>query len=78
MPKFYFNVRTNDCFEEDIFGSELQSLEAARDEAFKAAREMVAEKVLAGALIDEQRFEIVGEDGAVLLEVPFMSALRLE
>ena len=78
MPKFYFNVRTNDCFDEDTLGSELPSLDAARDEAIQAAREMVAEKVLAGALIDGQRFEIVGEDGALLLEVPFRSALRLE
>jgi hypothetical protein len=39
---------------------------------------MIAEMVLAGVLIDGQRFEIVDEDGAVLLEVPFRSALRLD
>ena len=76
--KYYFNVRTNDCFEQDIEGSELPSLEAAHQEAIRAAREILAEKVLAGALIDGQRFEIAAEDGTILLEVPFRSVLRLD
>ncbi|MBP2560868.1 hypothetical protein J2857_003637 [Neorhizobium galegae] len=78
MPEYYFHVRKHDALEEDPEGTEFATIDEAQNEALKAAREMLAEKVLSNEIIDGQRFEICAEDGTVLREVPFRSALRLE
>ncbi|MBC7314640.1 MAG: hypothetical protein H5U11_19270 [Rhizobium sp.] len=78
MPRYYFNIRKADALEQDPEGSEFPSLDQAYDEAVKAAREMLAEKLMADEVIDGQRFEITSADGEVLREVPFKSVLRLE
>lgn len=78
MPRYYFNIRSHDSFEKDSEGAEFSSLDDAYDEAIQAAREILAEKVLAADVIDGQRFEITAEDGTVLRDVPFRSVLRLE
>ncbi|MGX9988818.1 DUF6894 family protein [Rhizobium sp. Z1P35] len=43
-PKYFFHVRRNDVFDEDLEGIDLASPEQAREEATAAAREMVAEQ----------------------------------
>ncbi|WP_376778278.1 DUF6894 family protein [Rhizobium laguerreae] len=48
MPKYFFHVRRNDVFEEDVEGIDLASLEQAREEAIAAAREIIAERICAG------------------------------
>lgn len=77
MPRYYFHVRKPDALEEDPEGAEFPSLDAAHEEAVKAAREMVAEQVLSDDVIDGQAFEITAEDGTVLGIVPFKSVIRL-
>ncbi|WP_342354128.1 DUF6894 family protein [Rhizobium grahamii] len=44
----------------------MSDLATAREEAIKAAREMLAEKVLAGERIDGQVFEIVAGTGRLV------------
>lgn len=78
MPKYYFHVRKNGLLEQDPEGAEFPTLEAAYGEAIQAAREMLAEKVLSGGVIDGHKFEITAEDGTVLRDVPFRSVLRFE
>lgn len=78
MPRFYFHVRHDDELDEDPEGAELESLEQAEDEAVKAAREILAEKVAKGDEVDGHRFEITSEAGEVLKVVPFRSVLRLK
>jgi hypothetical protein len=78
MPRYYFHVRKDGVLEEDLEGVEFPTLNHAHIEAIQAAREILAEKVLADDVIDGQRFEITAEDGTLLLDVPFRSALRLE
>ena len=78
MTRYYFHVRNHGVLEEDLEGAEFSSVEAAYDEALKAARKIVAEKVLADDVINGHCFEITAEDGEVVSRVPFRSALRLE
>jgi hypothetical protein len=78
MPRYYFHIRKDGHLEEDHEGAVFPSLDDACEEALQAAREMLAEKVLANDVIDGQQFEISDEDGYLLQTVPFRSALRLE
>lgn len=78
MLRYFFHVRHEGKLEKDPEGVELASLEEAHIEAVKAAREMLAEKVARGDLVNGHQFEITSEDGLVLDIVPFRSVLRLE
>ena len=77
MPRFYFHIRDGEVHEIDPQGVEFDSLEHAVVDARKAAREMLAEKLLADEHIDGQRFEIADETGEVVETVTFKSVLRL-
>jgi hypothetical protein len=78
MPRFYFHVRHHDELDEDPEGIELPSLDVAIDEAVKGAREILAEKVAKGDIVDGHQFEITTEQGDILKVVEFRSVLRLE
>lgn len=75
--RFYFHVRSQEGYDIDEEGIDLPSIDAARDEARKAAREMVAELVLQAERIDGMRFEISDQDGAVLTTIPFRQVIDL-
>ena len=77
MPRFYFHIRDEDTLIEDHEGSDLPDLEAARVEALKDARSILAEKVKHGQIIDGQRIEIVDDTGEVVAELPMRAAIRL-
>ncbi|MBY5357873.1 hypothetical protein HFO94_30965 [Rhizobium leguminosarum] len=77
MPKYFFHVRRNDVFEEDLEGIDLASPELAREEATAAAREIVAERIRMGNPLDGDVFEIMTEDGTLVATVPFRSAAQL-
>jgi hypothetical protein len=75
MPKYFFHVRRNDVFEEDVEGVDLASPEQAREEAMAAAREIVAERIGAGRPAGGDVFEIMKEDGTLVAIVPFQLVL---
>jgi hypothetical protein len=77
MPRYYFHVRDGGSLEEDQEGADFPTLEDAYEEAIQAAREILAQKVMANDVIDGQCFEIAAEDGTVLRSVPLKSVLRL-
>jgi hypothetical protein len=78
MPRYYLHIRDEEGrLVEDPDGSELPDLEAARAEALTGARAVLAEKVRAGELIGDQRFEITDEAGTVLTIIPMKDVLRL-
>ena len=77
MPRFYFHIRDGNFREIDPDGVEFASLEHAVLDARKAAREILAEKLIADEPIDGQRFEIADESGEVVETVTFKSVLRL-
>jgi hypothetical protein len=78
MPIFFFHVRKPGAFEEDLEGSDFPTIDDAVDEAFKSAREIIAEKVLADDVIDGCSFEITTGEGQVVRNVPFREVLRLQ
>jgi hypothetical protein len=77
MPMYFFHIRRNDIFEEDLEGIDLASPEQAREEATAAAREIVAERIRMGDPADGGVFEIMTEDGTVVATVPFRSVVQL-
>ncbi|WP_409515593.1 DUF6894 family protein [Agrobacterium sp.] len=78
MPRYFFHVRDCDGLSLDEEGVELASDDRARAEAMQAAREMLAEKILKGEVVDGARFEVIRIDGVVIATIPVRSALRLD
>ncbi|MDR6667816.1 DUF6894 family protein [Rhizobium sp. 1399] len=78
MPVFYFHVRNGENFEEDPEGIDLPTIEKAEEEAILGAREILAERLRSGEVVDGQSFVITSEDGRVLREVPFKSVLKFD
>ena len=75
MTRFFFHIRDGSVFIEDPDGTELDDLDAARDEALASARDLVAARVKAGLVVDGRHFEITNEAGEILADVPLTSAL---
>jgi hypothetical protein len=61
----------------DPEGAEFETLEMARDEAVQAAREILAERLIKGDVIDGEVFEISLEDGEIVATIPFKDTVRL-
>ncbi|KQO49357.1 MULTISPECIES: DUF6894 family protein [unclassified Methylobacterium] len=78
MPRFYLNIRDGDDLIEDQEGSVLVDVDAARLEALASARDILAELVRAGRLVDGQCFEIMDDSGELRAVVPFKEALKLD
>jgi hypothetical protein len=78
MPRYYFHVLKNGLLEKDLEGADFPSPEAAREEALTAAREMLAELLLADQVIDGASFEITDDAGVVVDRIPFRSVIRTE
>jgi hypothetical protein len=74
MARFYFNVREFGRLVEDPEGIDLPTVDAARDEAIKAAREIMSERLMRGEKPDHSRFEIADESGNLILVVAFTEA----
>ena len=75
--RFHFNVRSDEDFDEDRERIDLPSLAAAKAEAEKASREMVAELVLRRERIDHMRFEITDDEGVVVATLAFKDVIWL-
>jgi hypothetical protein len=78
MPKYYFHIRDGNELEVDRDGTDFESLDVAVNDARTAAREIMAEKLLSGEMLDGQRFEITDEEGVLVETVTFRSALNLQ
>lgn len=76
MVQYFFHIRDDEKLEKDLEGSEFETLALAIEDARLAAREIMAEMVLAGYEPDGQSFEITTAEGVVLASVPFRSALK--
>lgn len=78
MPRYFFNIRDGGSIIVDREGIEMPSVKAVREEAEQAARDLLADKVKFGAAVDGQQFEILDDDGKMVMTVPFKSVLRME
>lgn len=78
MPRYYFHIKSDDDFVEDPEGVLLEGDGEAREEAIDAAREMLAERVRKGEVIDGHVFDVRDEDGTKVFALPFRDVLRLD
>lgn len=78
MPKYYFHIRDGQDLALDPEGAEFETLEAARKEAANSARELLAQRLLRGDVIDGQAFELTTEDGDIADIFRFKDVMRLE
>jgi hypothetical protein len=76
MSRYFFHINDGDGLTIDYEGGDYPDLEAARDEAIEAAREIMSWAVRDGKQPDDgQSFVITDEGGIVQLEFPFKDAL---
>jgi hypothetical protein len=78
MPRFYFHIVSEMDFLEDAEGVELVGEAEARDEAIDAAREILAERVRKGDVIDGHVFDVRDDTGTKVFTLPFRDVLRLK
>lgn len=77
MPHYYLHVIDDDRIIEDPEGAELADLDAAEQEALRAARQLWAAAILEQRDIGQRRFGIADDNGACLRIVEFDQALPL-
>ena len=76
MPRYYFHIRSDQDFIEDLEGVDLGGEKEARDEAIDAAREILSERVRKGDEVDGHVFDVYNESGTKLFSLPFRDVLR--
>jgi hypothetical protein len=76
MQRYFFHIVRGEMTSEDIEGSELPSIEAARLEAELAARELVAHAILAGNGNVAQLIIIADEGGQVVDRIEVRTLLQ--
>lgn len=69
MPRYFFQLNEGNDVTEDIDGSELPDLEAARHYAVRAARELLAHAILWDRALPPESIAVLDEDGRILLTV---------
>lgn len=78
MPHYHFNLHNSIGFVADEEGQDLPDLDAARTEALRNARGIMAEEVRVGRLDLAGKLEVVDGGGASLLTIAFAEAIELE
>jgi Domain of unknown function (DUF6894) len=78
MPVFFLHVRDGDQLTRDLEGSTLYDLQAARDEAIKSARELMADSIVSeGRIGIDRSIEVSDATGFTLLVIPFRRAVTM-
>jgi hypothetical protein len=78
MPRYFFNYRVDGVLENDPEGTDFPLDDAARKEAEEGARELLANRVRLGDVVDGDELEVIADDGTVVFKVPLRSVLKLE
>lgn len=77
MARYFFDLHECGTISADDEGVERESLDAVRDEAVRAAREVMCAEVSEGALCLSCRIDVRDSTGAVVLSVLFRDALTV-
>ena len=78
MPRFYFHVCDGTGFIEDEEGRELADFEAARAEAIKGARSIMADDLQRGQLDLSSFIEVEDDAHELLLTLTFAEAVAIK
>jgi hypothetical protein len=76
VPRYFFHVHETDGVVEDSDGLDFSDETAARTEAIKAAREIMAAHIRKGLDVSGWSFEIADGSGWPIMAVPFSEAVR--
>ena len=76
MPRFFFHLKDGATLCDDE-GMTFDTVEEARKEAVRAAREIMADEIRRGSLTLVDRIEIADEGGNAVTVVTFAEALRI-
>jgi hypothetical protein len=77
MPRYFFNIEDGQQkLTRDEEGIDLPDLDAVREEATEAARQIMSQSVLVGDAIDGRKFVITDEGGIIVREFIFKDAIR--
>ena len=77
MPRYFFHIKEVDATSKDEEGRELPDDDTARRHAADAARELAAQAVLDGELINGQCIEVTDRAGKLVTTVMLREAVRL-
>ena len=75
--RFFLHIRDGDELIEDFEGIECRDLAMAHDEAVQGVREIMAERLREGKIIDGQKLEIHDEEGRLLESFLFKDVVQL-
>lgn len=76
MPRYHFHIY-NDEVTMDLEGQELPDEEAAREQATRAARELICHDVRNGHITLSHRIEVEDDKGEPVLMLPWREAFQL-
>ena len=77
MPRYFFNVY-DDVVAQDEEGREFPNLAAARLEALRGARGLIAEQVTHGYIVLSHWIDVVDEQGEKALTITFRDAIDIK
>ena len=76
MPRYYFNLLSPEEDSVDDVGNVFPNAEAAYFGAYEAALDISFEMLRAGQDPSQHRFDVRGDDGRFLFDLPFADVLR--
>jgi hypothetical protein len=75
MPKYYVHqIHKGECIP-DLEGADFPDVAALREEVIIAARQIMANRLMKGEVLDHSRFEVSDEMGKLVLTLPFGDAI---
>ena len=77
MTRFYLHIHNGIGLSEDEEGCECPDLEAARNEAIRGIRSLLAAELIEGSIDLCGRIEVADEAGRIVAVVPFRDAVEL-
>lgn len=77
MARYFFHLHECGTLSEDREGVDRTTLDDVREEACRAAREVMCAEVAEGRLCLSCRIEVKDEAGAVVLDLPFREAVTI-
>lgn len=77
MPRYHFNVHNGVGVVADEEGRELPDVDAARAEAVRGIRSLIAEEVMGGRVDLRGRLDLTDGDGKVLAAIGFADTVEI-
>lgn len=78
LPRYFLNQIHRGEWIPDPEGGDFPDMDAMKEELLISAREIMAERLLAGHELNHSRFEVKDEGGSIIYVMPFADALPRE